>query len=198
MKEEIWKKISGELAGANELEKLSTEGGKQLSDLVKEATQAQKAALRAKEEATRLQKVADKYKYELLPGKMQEVNLDSVKVGNFSVSLSTYVAGTMPKDPMQKDIALAHLRDIGCDDFIKNQVNVNFPVAQDSKAEALRRELEDQGMETTSRVWVEPQTLKKLIRERVENSKLYKNYPPIDLDIFNAHIGTIAKIKGEG
>ena len=71
MKEEIWKKISGESAGADELEKLSTEGGKQLSDLVKEATQAQKAALRAKEEATRLQKVADKYKYELLPGKMQ-------------------------------------------------------------------------------------------------------------------------------
>jgi len=139
-----------------------------------------------------LQKVADKYKYELLPGKMQEVGLDKVEVGNFSVSLGTYVAGTMPKDPMQKDIALAHLRDIGCDDFIKNQVNVNFPVAQDSKAEALRRELEGQGMETTSRVWVEPQTLKKLIRERVENSQ------PIDLEIFNAHIGTIAKIKGEG
>jgi hypothetical protein len=192
MKEEIWKKISGDSTTVDELEKLSTEGGKQLSDLVKEATQAQNMALRAKDEATRLQKIADKYKYELLPGKMQEVGLDKVQVGNFSVSLGIYVTGTMPKDPMQKDIALTHLREIGCDDFIKNQVNVNFPVAQDAKAEALRRELESKGMETTSRVWVEPQTLKKLIRERVENSQ------PINLEIFNAHIGTIAKIKGEG
>ena len=34
-------------------------------------------------------------------------------------------------------------------------------------------------------------TLKKLIRERVEANQ------EIDLDIFNAHVGTIAKIKGE-
>jgi hypothetical protein len=33
MKEEIWKKISGDSTTVDELEKLSTEGGKQLSDL---------------------------------------------------------------------------------------------------------------------------------------------------------------------
>ena len=45
-------------------------------------------------------------------------------------------------------------------------------------------------LETSSKTWVEPMTLKKLIRERVEANQ------EIDLDIFNAHVGTIAKIKG--
>jgi hypothetical protein len=55
----------------------------------------------------------------------------------------------------------------------------------------MQADLEEQGFETVAKTWVEPQTLKKLIRERVENKD------EIDLEIFNAHIGTVAKIKGE-
>ena len=48
-----------------------------------------------------------------------------------------------------------------------------------------------EGFDTAAKTWVEPQTPKKLIRERVEAGQ------EIDLEIFNAHIGTIAKIRGE-
>jgi hypothetical protein len=82
------------------------------------------------------------------------------------------------------------LRDIGCSDFIKNEVTVAFSVTEDNKAKSVQADLEEQGLDTSARTWVEPMTLKKLIRERVENSQ------DIDLDIFNAHIGTIAKIRG--
>jgi hypothetical protein len=44
----------------------------------------------------------------------------------------------------------------------------------------------DVGQETK----IEPSTLKKLIRERYENGQ------DINLEMFNAQIGTVAKIKG--
>jgi hypothetical protein len=122
---------------------------------------------------------------------MQETGLDKVVVGGNSVSLATFVSGTMPRDPLQRDIALSHLREIGASDFIKNEVSVSFPVSEDNRARAMQADLEDKGFETAAKTWVEPQTLKKLIRERVESGQ------EIDLEIFNAHIGIIAKIKGE-
>ena len=114
-----------------------------------------------------------------------------MKVDGNRVSLSTFVSGTMPKDPMQRDIALSHLREIGASDFIKNVVSVSFPVSEDNRARAMQADLEDKGFETAAKTWVEPSTLKKLIRERVEAGQ------EIDLEMFNANIGTIARIKGE-
>ena len=96
----------------------------------------------------------------------------------------------MPKDPIQRDIAFSHLRDIGASDFIKNEVKVSFGIKEDNIAKTVQADLEDQGYETTAKTWVEPMTLKKLLRERVENNQ------EINLEIFNAHIGTVAKIKG--
>jgi hypothetical protein len=86
--------------------------------------------------------------------------------------------------------ALAHLREIGAADFIKNDISVSFGVTQDNSAKALRADLEDRGFEASSKTWVEPMTLKKLIRERVEANQ------EIDLEMFNAHVGQVAKIEG--
>ena len=96
----------------------------------------------------------------------------------------------MPKDPLQRELALSHLREIGCEDFIKNEIIVSFGVKEDNRARSMQQDLEEQGFSPSSRTWVEPMTLKKLIRERVEASQ------SIDLEIFNANIGTVAKIKG--
>ena len=57
-------------------------------------------------------------------------------------------------------------------------------------AKSVQADLEEQGHDTTAKTWIEPMTLKKLLRERVENNE------EINLEIFNAHIGTVAKIKG--
>ena len=119
------------------------------------------------------------------------MGLDKVEVNGNKVSLSTYVSGTMPKDPMQRDIAFQHLRQIGASDFIKNDVSVRFGVSEDNRARAMQADLEEQGFETVAKAWVEPQTLRKIIRTRLENNQW------IDLEIFNAKIGTFAKIKGE-
>ena len=115
---------------------------------------------------------------------------NKVEVNGNAVSLSTFVSATMPKDPIQREQAMSHLRDIGASDFIKNQVMVNFGINEDNMARSVQSELDDKGMDTTARVWVEPSTLKKLVRERVENNQ------KIDLELFKAHVGQVAKIKG--
>lgn len=119
------------------------------------------------------------------------MGIDKLEVDGNTVSLSTFVQASMPKDPIDKERAIGHLRDIGAEDFIKNQVQISFGINQDNSARSLQAELEDKGHDTTARTWVEPSTLKKLVRERVEANQ------PIDLELFKAYVGQTAKIKGE-
>jgi len=187
MNEEIWKQAE---ADADKFKDLSTQGGKDLSDLIKQASTVNKQIDVLEEEVKILKQKKNSYLFDLIPAKMAEMGMDKVEVDGNAVSLSTFVSATMPKDPIQREQAMSHLRDIGASDFIKNEVTVKFGVNEDNRARSIQSELEEKGMDTTARVWVEPSTLKKLVRERVENNQR------IDLELFNAHVGQIAKIKG--
>jgi len=188
MKDELWNTIE---ADADAFENLTTEAGTELASLIRTVGKVQTELSVSEESVKTLKRQRDRYLLDLIPAKMQETGLDKVVVGGNTVSLQTFVSGTMPKDPLQRDIAVSHLREIGASDFIKNEVSVSFPVSEDNRARAMQADLEEKGFETAAKTWVEPMTLKKLIRERVEAGQ------EIDLEIFNAHIGTIAKIKGE-
>ena len=146
-------------ADAAAFEDLTTEKGSELSDLIRQASDVNKAISGAEEAVKSLKKTRDKYLYDLLPAKMTEIGMDKVEVDGNSVSLTTFVSATMPKDPLQKDLAIQHLRSIGCADFIKNKLEVSFG-------------------------------LKKLAKERLQAGQEF------DTELFNAHIGTVAKIKG--
>ena len=187
MNEEIWKQAE---ADADKFKDLSTQGGKDLSDLIKQASTVNKQIDVLEEEVKMLKQKKNSYLFDLIPAKMAEMGMDKVEVDGNAVSLSTFVSATMPKDPIQREQAISHLRDIGASDFIKNEVTVKFGVNEDNRARSIQSELEEKGMDTTARVWVEPSTLKKLVRERVENNQR------IDMELFNAHVGQIAKIKG--
>ena len=187
MNNEIWKEVE---ADADKFKDLSTEGGKDLSDLIRQATNLNKQIDVLEEELKTLKQKKQSYMFDLIPAKMGEMGMDKVEVNGNAVSLSTFVSATMPKDPIQREQAMSHLRDIGASDFIKNQVMVNFGINEDNMARSIQSELDDKGMDTTARVWVEPSTLKKLVRERVENNQ------KIDLELFKAHVGQVAKIKG--
>tara|TARA_R110002020_G_scaffold92018_5_gene223122 strand:- start:1776 stop:2354 length:579 start_codon:yes stop_codon:yes gene_type:complete len=185
--EDVWDAIQ---ADASAFEGLTTEGGGELSDLIRIVSDVGKQLSKAEQAVKTLKGSRDRYLYDLIPAKMAEMGMDKVEVDGNKVSLRTFVSGTMPKDPIARENALAHLRSIGAGDFIKNDVSVSFGVTQDNSAKSLQADLEEKGFDTSSKTWVEPMTLKKLIRERVEANQ------EIDLDIFNAHVGTIAKLEG--
>tara|TARA_R100000152_G_C6778303_1_gene208856 strand:- start:2056 stop:2631 length:576 start_codon:yes stop_codon:yes gene_type:complete len=187
-KDDVWKTIT---ADSSAFEGLSTEGGKELSDLIRQTTSINKTIDSLEEEVKSLKAKRQSYLYDLIPAKMTELGMDKVVVEGNSVSLTSFVQATMPKDPIDKQKAIAHLREIGCEDFVKNQVQISFGINEDNQARSIQAELDDKGLNTSARTWVEPATLKKLVRERVESNK------SIDLDLFNAYVGQVAKIKGE-
>lgn len=191
-KDDLWKTIEADAeADADAFNDLSTEGATELASMIRHLSELQTQLGEAEERLKGLKRQINRYTHDLIPAKMQETGLDEAKVGGNKISLATYVNGTMPKDPLQRDIALSHLREIGASDFIKNQISVDFAVSEDNRARAMQADLEEQGYDTAAKTWVEPQTLKKLIRERMESGQ------EIDLELFNASIGTYAKIKGE-
>jgi phosphopantetheinyl transferase (holo-ACP synthase) len=185
---DAWKQFE---ADADAFSNLTTEAGTELSGLIRQVTSVEKDLAAKEAEVKALKAKKNDYLFDLIPSKMQEIGLDKVEVDGNAVSLTTFVSGTMPKDPIQKDIALSHLREIGASDFIKNKITVSFGVTEDNRAKALQADLEAQGFTTDAETKVEPMTLKKIIKEYVGNGK------EIDLEIFNASIGTVAKIKGE-
>ena len=185
--DKLWEQVT---ADAGAFDGLTREAGTEPSDLIRGAGQLEAQISGKEDELKRLKKDHDKLVFDLIPGRMNEMGMQKVEVDGNSVTLSTFVSARMPKDPAQKAVALNHLRDQGFSDFIKNEVQVSFGINEDEKAQQLQQDLDDRGHQTTSRVWVEPQTLKKLIREDMENGH------KIDGEIFNTYLGTIAKIKG--
>ena len=185
--DELWDQVT---ADAGAFSELTTETGTELSDLIRAVNTVEGDISTREEELKKLKKDREKYIFDLIPSKMNEIGMSKVEVDGNSVSLSTFVNATMPKDPGEQLKALNHLRDNGFSDFIKNEVHVVFGIHEDSRAQALQRDLDAKGHETTSRVWVEPQTLKKVIREDMGNGH------KLDGEIFNTYIGTVAKIKG--
>ena len=160
MNEEIWKQAE---ADADKFKDLSTQGGKDLSDLIKQLSTVIKQIDVLEEEVKLLKRKKNSYTYDLIPAKMAEMGMDKVEVDGNAVSLATFVDARMPKDPIQREQAISHLRDIGASDFIKNEVTIKFKVTEDNQAKSMQAELEKKGMDTTARVWVESSTLKKLV-----------------------------------
>tara|TARA_R110000824_G_scaffold106438_3_gene251498 strand:- start:2369 stop:2944 length:576 start_codon:yes stop_codon:yes gene_type:complete len=186
-KDDVWDAIQAE---ADAFDGLTTEGGSELSSLIRIASDVGERLSKAETAVKTLKLKKDQYLYELIPAKMAEMGMTKVEVDGNKVSLRTFVSGTMPKDPLAKENALAHLRAIGAGDFIQNVLSVSFGVTEDNSAKALHADLEVKGFYPEAKTWVHPMVLKKLIRERVEANQ------EIDLEIFNAHVGTLAKLEG--
>ena len=187
-KNDVWDNIT---ADAEAFDSLSTEGGKELSDLIRATTSIEEEIADLEKDLKSVKVKRQKYLFDLIPAKMVEMGMDKVVVDGSSVSLSSFVQASMPKDPIDKVNAINHLREIGCEDFIKNKIEVSFGINEDNSAKALQADLDDRGLDTSARTWIEPPTLKKLIRERVEANQT------INLELFNAFVGQVAKIKGE-
>ena len=185
--QEIWDEIAVDADAFNDL---TTKNGTELSGLIKTTTSIMKDLKAAEGEVKRLKGERDRYLYDLIPAKMGETGLSKVEVEGNQVTLQQFVSGTMPKDPLQREMAFSHLRDIGAEDFIKNEISIRFGLREDNKAKSVQADLDNQGFDTASKVWVEPMTLKKLIKDRIEAGQ------EIDLEMFNGYVGTVAKIKG--
>jgi hypothetical protein len=125
---------------------------------------------------------------DLLPAAMTEHGVSKLSMADGSeITVSKFYSASIPKDKMSG--AFSWLRENGHDDLIKNQLSVSFGRGQDEIAEDLMTALREDGYDPTSKVWVEPMTLKAFVREQIEKGT------PVPDDLFGVFVGEKAKIS---
>ena len=123
----------------------------------------------------------------IIPEMMQEMNMQSMKLADGSaVEVKPVYGASIPV--AKKEEAYNWLRNNGLGDIIKNNVTVSFGRNEDDKATAYSFLAKSSGYEPVQALKVEPQTLKAVLRERVESGQ------DVPTDVFNLFVGSQTKI----
>ena len=90
--------------------------------------------------------------------------------------------------PDYQEQAFTWLRNNGLGDIIKNDVTVTFGRGEDNKAATYAVLARGQGYEPVQKIGVHPQTLKAVVRERLESGQ------EMPSDLFKTYAGNSTKI----
>ena len=144
-----------------------------LKDLEDEIANAEESIKRLKEQAQILSQVE-------IPAMMQEMHITKLKLKDGeSVEVKPFYSASIA--PEVQEQAFTWLRNNGLGDIIKNDITVTFGRGEDNKAAQYAVLARGQGFEPVQKVGVHPQTLKAVVRERIESgldmpSDLFKTY----------------------
>ena len=123
-----------------------------------------------------------------IPKMMQEMNVTKLKLKDgASIEVKPFYGAHITPDNQEK--AFNWLRENGLGDIIKNDVTVTFGMGEDNKATAYAVLAKGQGYEPIQKIGVHPQTLKAVVRERVESGQ------DMPTDLFNTFVGNQTKIN---
>ena len=144
-----------------------------LKDLEDEIANAEESIKKLKEQAQILSQVE-------IPAMMQEMHITKLKLKDGeSVEVKPFYSASIA--PEVQEQAFTWLRNNGLGDIIKNDITVTFGRGEDNKAAQYAVLARGQGFEPVQKVGVHPQTLKAIVRERIESgldmpSDLFKTY----------------------
>lgn len=116
----------------------------------------------------------------------QESNLPGIHL-----KLSDYVGGSLPKDELERDLAIAEIVSAGGGKIIKCGIKVDFPKEFREKAEEVFKKLYDELKEVADCEFsegVHPQTLGSFVREKLKKGE------PFDYEKCGVHVGKIVKV----
>ena len=173
---------------AGDLTSINQSGISTVSNLCKQQiTLEQRVAdleLELKETKRELRKVSE----DLLPAALQEHGVTELKMEDGSeITVAPYYSASIAKD--RQDEAFRWLTEAGHGSLIKNHVTAAFGRGEDNSAKDLLAELEQRGLQTQTKTWVEPMTLKSFVKEQVEKGE---NLP---YDLLGIFVGQRAKIR---
>jgi hypothetical protein len=174
-------------AEASTLDKVDTQTGKQLSNLVIKLNDVASDILKTEEALKQLKAEKQRLSIDMIPQVMDEMGIERVDVEGATVTLKPFVSASIPKD--RRGEAFNWLRENGLDDIIKNDVVLSFGRGEDNVAGSLMVDLENKGYHPESKTHIHAMTLKAFVRERVENGL------PIDLDLFGAFVARTADVR---
>jgi hypothetical protein len=173
---------------AGDLTSINQSGISTISNLCKQQLALEKRIADLEEELKDAKREHRKIAEDLLPAAMDEHGMSQLKMDDGSeISVSPYYSASISKD--RADEAFQWLTEAGHGSLIKNHVTAAFGRGEDNSAKDLLAELEQRGMATQTKTWVEPMTLKSFVKEQVEKGE---NLP---YDLLGIFVGQRAKIR---
>ncbi len=118
---------------------------------------------------------------------MEKMHITKLKLKDGeSVEIKKIYGASIP--PENQEQAFTWLRNNGLGDIIKNDVTVTFGRGEDNKAADYAVLARGQGYEPVQKIGVHPQTLKAVVRERLESGQ------EMPSDLFKTYAGNSTKI----
>jgi hypothetical protein len=169
------------------LEAVNTTRMKTLSSKVRDAMRLAEEIRQYEEVLGRLKEQHRSILVKDIPGIMQEMGIESVKVDGAKVSVEQVVNANISAD--RREAALAWLRENGHDDIIKSEVSLAFGKGEDDVARAFIQKVQSMGFRPEVKEGVHPSTLKAFVRQCLQTGT------PIEMDLLGVYLTTMAKIE---
>ena len=163
------------------------DAAKTLSDKVLKLKDLEDEILNAEESLNKLKEQARILSQVEIPAMMQEMHITKLKLKDGeSVEVKPFYSAAII--PEVQEQAFTWLRNNGLGDIIKNDITVTFGRGEDNKAAQYAVLARGQGFEPVQKVGVHPQTLKAIVRERIETGQ------DMPSDLFKTYAGNSTKI----
>jgi len=144
------------------------DAAKTLSDKVIELKRIEDEIQNAEESISKLKEQAKTLSQFEIPKMMEEMHITKLKLKDGeSVEIKKIYGASIP--PQHQEAAFTWLRENGLGDIIKNDITVTFGRGEDNKASEYATLAQGQGYEPVQKIGVHPQTLKAVVRERLES-----------------------------
>ena len=160
---------------------------KTLSDKVIELKNLEDEVKNAEESLSKLKEKTRYISQIEVPKMMEEMHVTKLKLKDGEIiEIKKIYGASISPDNQEK--AFTWLRNNGLGDIIKNDVTVTFGRGEDNKAQQYAVLARGQGFEPVQKIGVHPQTLKAVVRERLEAGQ------EMPSDLFKTYAGNSTKI----
>ena len=164
-----------------------TDTAKTLSDKVIELKNLEDEVKNAEESLSKLKEKTRYISQIEVPKMMEEMHVTKLKLKDGEIiEIKKIYGASISSDNQEK--AFTWLRNNGLGDIIKNDVTVTFGRGEDNKAADYAVLARGQGYEPVQKIGVHPQTLKAVVRERLEAGQ------EMPSDLFKTYAGNSTKI----
>jgi len=163
------------------------DAAKSLSDRVIELKNLEDEISNAEESVSKLKEKAKTLSQFEIPKMMEEMHITKLKLKDGeSVEIKKIYGASIPQE--HQEAAFTWLRNNDLGDIIKNDITVTFGRGEDNKASEYANLAQGQGYEPVQKIGVHPQTLKAVVRERLESGQ------EMPSDIIKTYAGNSTKI----
>ena len=163
------------------------DAAKSLSDKVIELRNLEDQIKNAEDSVSKLKEKQKTLSQFEIPTMMEEMHITKLKLKDGeSVEIKKIYGASIPQE--NQEAAFTWLRDHDLGDIIKNDITVTFGRGEDNKASEYATLAQGQGFEPVQKIGVHPQTLKAVVRERLESGQ------EMPSDLFKTYAGNSTKI----